>query len=105
MSLEHTAAVMSGEAGVTLCINCKHMQAIGKSAPEWTWLCSANPKELGFSYLTGKETGEPYRLCKHMNTGGNCPQYEEGINSLSPDRLVPGGFGAMVNPEVNDNGK
>lgn len=95
-TLGHTAAVMAGEAGPTICKLCKHLQLPHKDAREWSWLCNASPKPLEFSYLTGEEAGAPFIECKRINTGGNCSLYHEGINDLSPDRLIPDGHGGWL---------
>lgn len=95
---ERAVAVMAGEESVTICAKCANMFQPTTNAREWQWLCRAQPQELRFSYLTGEETGTPYRECRHVNTDGNCPYFKEGINSLSPDRLIPDGHGGMVKP-------
>ena len=84
------ALVMSDDRPV--CKACGHLYVVNKSDAYWRWLCMASPMPKWLNFVTGEFIADPpYALCKTKNYYGDCPDYEPGINSLSPDKLNPDG--------------
>ena len=71
----------------TICATCGNLHGDAKRDGFWRWLCMAAPRELEFSFVTGRQEGEPYRRCRDLNNG-DCPAYRQGDNCLSPGKLV-----------------
>ena len=71
----------------TLCIRCAHLHGEARRDPYYRWMCVAAPRELEFSFVTGRPEGWSYRFCRDMNSG-DCPRYKAGPNCMSDDKLV-----------------
>ena len=75
----------------TICLNCAHLYRVNKNDAAWRWLCMAAPMPKWFSFVLGELIADPpYQFCAKKNFG-DCVDYREGVNSLSPDLLNPDG--------------
>ena len=59
------------------CRNCKHKEDRGKDGKPWMWECMLHPHhEINFVCDKYRLT-QPYKLCKNINTNGDCPKFEK----------------------------
>jgi hypothetical protein len=96
--LDRMSAAIAGEhkPTPTLCCNCRKVQ-MGSIKDHWVkWMCTG-AKNFQINYMTG-QLDPPYRLCRFINYG-DCAMYEEGVNQLSPDKLISDGHGGWRKPE------
>lgn len=107
--MERAIAVMAGETlpAIHPCSSCEHLFVVNKGDRWYRWLCRAMPRPAWHNDVTGEVVADPpYLLCSNRRhgplKGRDCPDWEEGINALSPDRLVPDGHGGMVKPEESE---
>lgn len=66
--------------GGTICMNCRNLHMVKKNPNDemfdtWDYYCGKT-KEINKCWVTGKMTNT-YKLCKSVNTHGNCNDYNE----------------------------
>lgn len=88
------------------CADCKHLFIVNKNDRYFRWLCMHIPLKPWFNEVTGETVADPpYMTCKDRRfgpmKGHMCPDWEEGINSLSPAKLSVGPDGSTFEKMVN----
>lgn len=87
--LDRMESAFGGEWTPTVCARCAHLYIVNAKDGYWRWLCLKQPRAAWFNRVTGETKADPpYARCVDLNDG-NCPEYSEGVNSLSPDKLKP----------------
>jgi hypothetical protein len=81
------------------CVTCKHLFVVNKNDRWYAWLCMKLPLLAWENEVTGEKVADPpYMRCKDRRMGPmkgrECPDWETGINSLSPAKLGVGPDGS-----------
>lgn len=71
----------------TICRQCKHLFRVNKNDAVWRFLCMATPMPPAFNYVIGEIVADPPYQYAIKKNYGNCVDYREGVNSLSPNKL------------------
>lgn len=88
-NVERMASAYGGDWEPTVCATCANLYIVNPRDGYWRWLCKKQPRAAWFNRVTGQTLADPpYAKCIDLNDG-NCPEYTQGVNALSPDKLKP----------------
>lgn len=87
------------------CTQCRHLFVVNAKDRWKYWLCMKIPLKPWYNEVTGETVADPpYMRCwdRRMGPlkGDECPDWEAGINSLSPDKLAAGPDGSTFTKMV-----